>query len=101
MNIFTAIIENGQQSSHLCNTWEKYNELTFSPKTEVVCCLPLMVSGKTYWERKNSLRDLAIDVQCNDQGGLSWSECKALGDFLERNARRFGLVQEFRENNII
>ena len=101
MNIFTSIIEQGKKSSRLFQSWDSFHEATFSPEVEIVAMLPLMVHGNTYAERRESLRQLAIDVHANDDGGLAWSEYTLIGDFFERNAKQLGLVCEFRENGVI
>ena len=99
--IFAVIKPSGEPlTSFVFPTWEMYHRATFSPDSDVRACYPLKIEGKTYQERKNSLRDLAINIQHADDGGLSWSEYAMLGDFFERNARRYGLLTEFRANAI-
>lgn len=62
--------------------------------------LPLRVSGRTYQERKDSLRDLAIEYQYADNGGLSWGDYSLICDFFRTNGKRYGLLREFSENGI-
>lgn len=62
--------------------------------------IPLRLTGKTYSERKQALIDLAIDIQITDQGGLSWNEVFILNDYFEKNGKRYGCLEEFRENAI-
>ena len=57
---------------------------------------------------KEEARELAIDIydadrDTVDNGGdcLSYAEWGIIGDVLERLARRFGLITEFKENGII
>jgi hypothetical protein len=70
----------------------------------VVFVLPFEIHGKSYAERKESLRDLAIDFQYNNDGDtdvqLSMGEWGAACDFFEENGRKYGLLREFRENCI-
>lgn len=99
--IFAALCEAGKTTSFLFDTWDALHAATFSPEVDVQAIIPLRITGKTYSDRKESARNLAIDVQGADDGGLSWSEYAALGDFFEAAARRYGLVGEFRENAII
>ena len=63
--------------------------------------IPLKISGDTYEEQKESLRNLAIDIQAADSGGLSWGEVCDLQDFFEYYGEEYGLLEEFRENAII
>lgn len=64
--------------------------------------LPFQIDGKTYQERQESLRELAIDFQYNNDGDtdiqLSIGELADACDFFERNGKRYGLLREFREN---
>ena len=65
--------------------------------------LEFVVKGSTYKERKESLRDLALDYQlyeCENSGGLSYGELAEIQEFFETNGKRYGLLREFRENGI-
>ena len=66
--------------------------------------LPFEIHGSSYKERKESLRELAIDFQLNNDGEtdvqLGYSEIGAAAEFFERAGRRYGLLREFRENCI-
>lgn len=59
-------------------------------------------SGKTYAERKKSVRDLAIEIQSAfvDCTWSWWIEAE-LGEIFTRLGKRYGLIEEFRENGII
>lgn len=77
-----------------------FNDTFTAPYTWV---FPLKVTGKTYAERKASLVEFAMDWQRTfTDFGIDWSygEFVTVYDFLERNARRYGLIREFRENGI-
>lgn len=71
-------------------------------KSVFLFVLPFRIVGKTYQERKESLRNLAIDFQYNNNGDtdyqLSYSEIGDVGAFFERMGRKYGLLREFREN---
>lgn len=62
------------------------------------------INGRNYRERKNSLRDLAIDFQSANDGDtdvqLSIGEYGAASAYFERMGKRYGLLREFRENCI-
>ena len=66
--------------------------------------LPFQIDGETYQERKESLRDLAIEYQHNNDGDtdiqLSYRELADASDFFEGMGRKYGLLREFRENCI-
>lgn len=56
----------------------------------------------TYKNRKAAARDAAIMVQQEAaEQSQSWEEVAETADRLERLARRFGLLREFRENGLI
>ena len=78
--------------------WQKD---TFSPITKNIKTLDFKLSGKTYQEKQSSLRDLAIDWQLNF-ASLSWSylELAEIQNYFLENGKRYGLLQEFKENGI-
>lgn len=56
----------------------------------------------TYKTRKDAARDAAIMAQQEAaEQSQNWEEVAETADRLERLARRFGLLQEFRENGLI
>ena len=70
---------------------------------DVLYAIPFSVSGKTYQDRQNNLRELAIDWQLADSevsGGLSCGELADIGAFFNRAGSKLGLIREFRENGI-
>lgn len=71
-------------------------------ENDLLYFIPLTVSGKTYLDRKNDLRNKAIEYQNSwyDFCGFSYGEIGDIQAFFENNGRRYGLLQEFRENAI-
>lgn len=57
--------------------------------------------GKTYSERKESLRQLAIELSHSEISDLSYSEECDIQFYLLENAKRYGLIKEFEENGIL
>lgn len=100
--IFAVLKEQGSERSEswVFNNIREYHEATFSPDVEVLCARVLEVKGRTYDERKEYLRDLAIEIQHADDGGLSWMEVSMLEEFFRANGQRYGLLREFHENGI-
>jgi len=88
-------------TASIFTTWPEYHAATFSPDCAISACIPLQLHGSTYAQRRDSLRDTAQAIQTADNGGMSWAEVAALGDWLTRQARRYGLLTEFRDNGII
>lgn len=100
MMIFANLEENGEQTAYLFDGWDEFDTATFSPDITPKDIIPLVIHGRTYRERQNSLRELAIDIQRADDGGLPWSKYSKLDWFFRENGRRYGLMTEFRENCI-
>lgn len=66
--------------------------------------LDTTIRGKTYAERQDCLRNIAIDWQyeffrnCHD---LSYSELAYWNVYFYENGKRYGLIREFEENGIL
>lgn len=58
------------------------------------------LSGKTYAEKKEEVRQKAIDYQRIDEGGLSYGELALICEYFETYGKRYGLLREFSENGI-
>lgn len=55
-----------------------------------------------YYENKNRIRNIAIDFQYDSMNNsYSYSEINSIQNRLEKQARKYGLVREFKENCII
>jgi len=85
-----------------------YQDISYKTAAEnigennILFYIPLTVSGKTYLDRKNDLREKAIEYQNSwyDFCGFSYGEIGDIQAFFENNGRRYGLLTEFRENAI-
>lgn len=71
----------------------------FNPTVEELCTITLAVSGNTYKERKEDLRNKAIDYS-NNWSDMHFYSIRVFQEFFEKNAKRYGLVREFKENAI-
>lgn len=83
-------------------TPNEYHTATFSPETETVYITGFKVKSK------DEARQLAIDLRnadcdtVNDGGEmLSYNEISIIYNNLERIAKQFGLVREFKNEGII
>ena len=63
--------------------------------------IPLVISGRTYSERKASLESLAIRISNSEVVDFYYSEEADIFDFFYTNGKRYGLLTDFRENAII
>lgn len=61
----------------------------------------LHTTGKTYEDRKESVRDVAMASQSGGTAGMTWGELAILGDWLDRMAHKYGLCAEFAENGVL
>ena len=79
---------------------EQFKRDTFSPLTQFEGVL-FEVRGDSYRERKESVRDIAIEFSnIANCGGLTWSDLNILSDWFYRYGKRYGLLTEFRENGL-
>lgn len=71
-------------------------------ENNILLYIPLTVSGKTYLDRKNDLRNKAIEWSNTqgEYGAWSYGEIGDIQAFFENNGRKYGLLKEFRENAI-
>lgn len=104
MNIGIIYDKNGHDSTAVLfgdymEGWEKWFEITFSPDIKTTV-LQLAVHGKTYRERQESLRGVALDYCSADLGGLSYGELEEIREWFEDQGRKYGLLGEFRDNYI-
>ena len=101
MLLIGIIKKDNKQECNLYTTWDDWNRDTFSPSVEVIQTILLKTSGKTYAERKEYIRNLAIEFQLAETQGLSWGELAIIQNFFEENGEKYGLLTEFKENCII
>lgn len=96
--------ENSKPEAQLFYRWESLHEKLFNPYSELLGCIEFKTHGKTYPERKESARDIAITFQGLDSdysgAGLSWGEYAEISSYFERVGKTYGLLGEFRENGL-
>lgn len=101
--MFIGIFKNneGKIENYIYFSFEEWNRDTFNPLTEIIGMLDFKIQGKNYTEKKASLEDLAKEWQ-GQFASYNWSygELMEIGDFFERNGKRYGLLREFKENGI-
>lgn len=81
-------------------SWSEYHTATFSPLIDVLFITDFKVKGKTYADRKEFVRQLAINYSNNQAFGLSWGEVAMVSNNFYELGKRYGLLNEFRENGI-
>ena len=105
MTKFLAVYDdqNGERQCFIYYRWDLFHEDTFSPDCNRVFLMDLSkLPGKTYAEKKNNLRDKAIEYSTNTSEiyPISWGEAAEIQDYFETYGRRYGLLREFKENAI-
>ena len=93
--------ENGNERATTFNFWDQVHSFFFSPCLDPVFVTDFRVHGKTYQERKENARNIAIDVQAFSWPGLYMSEYAEIQNELETMGKKYGLLNEFREEGVI
>lgn len=104
-----AMLYNRETEKTETRIFYSYTELfsyTFAPVWDsVIIDTDKPPKGQDYYDKQNTLRDLAIDYShswCADHvDGISWGECAELDDYFTKYGKRYGLLKEFHENCII
>lgn len=92
--------ETNEEKMYTFTSWSEYHTATFSPLTDVLFITDFKVKGKTYADRKEFVRNMAIEYSNNGAFGLSWGEVAYVGDMFYKLGKRYGLLKEFKENGI-
>lgn len=90
--------KNGNKVGHLFDSMVGFMMLTDTNPIDIV---DFKVSGRTYKERKESARQLAIDYQHMECGGMYMSEYAEVGDYFRKIGKRYGLSVEFEREGVI
>lgn len=90
----------GIQHEQVYHNFDMWHRDTFSPDTNIITLIDFKLHGKTYSERKECLRNIAIDFQTEEEGGISYGELADVQHYFRRNGKRYGLLKEFMENGI-
>ena len=81
--------------------FENWHKRTFLPYYENIEVFDFKIVGDTYREKQNNLLELAKDWQLHfSYLPWSYSELAEIENWLYKNAKRYGLLREFRVNGI-
>ena len=92
--------ETNEEKMFMFDTYEEYFNETFSPWVEISFATDFRIKGKTYADRKEFVRNIAIEYSNNGAFGLSWGEVATVSDMFYKLGKRYGLLKEFKENGI-
>lgn len=93
--------ENGNERATTFDFWDQVHSFFFFPCLDPVFVTDFKVSGKTYQERKENAKNIAMDVQNFFWPGLCWSEYAEIGNELYEIGKKYGLLNEFRREGLI
>lgn len=90
--------KDGKKVGHLFDSMVGFMEYTDADPIDII---DLKVSGSTYEERKESARQVAIDFQHAECGGMFMSEYADATAWFRTIGRRYGLSVEFEKEGVI
>ena len=90
--------KDGKKVGHLFDSMVGFMNYTDAMPIDII---DFEVSGRTYEEKKDSARQLAIDFQHAECGGMFMSEYAEVTDFFRKIGKRFGLSSEFENEGVI
>ena len=72
-------------------------------ENDILYYIPLVITGNTYQDRKNNVRNKAIEYQNTyyDFCDYSYGELSLINEFFEKAGRRYGLFTEFITEGVI
>lgn len=101
--MFIGIFKNneGKIENYIYFSFEEWNRDTFNPLTEIIGMLDFKIQGKNYMGKKANLEDLAKEWQ-GQFASYNWSygELATIGEYFNKNGKKYGLLREFKENCI-
>lgn len=99
----TLNTDTNRDKEQLFFSWGDVHAALFSPDVEQLAIIEFKTHGKTYAERRENLRQMAIDYKTKRKSAYSdltlWEYVK-ISDFFKKNGARLGLMREFHENGI-
>lgn len=101
--MFIGVSKNadGTMAGGIYNCPESWFSKTFSPELEVVEVISMKLSGSKYWQKQAALEEFIhswFRTYSEYDIGWSYGEIAIVDEFISKNARRYGLVQELRNN---
>lgn len=89
-------------TNYISGVVHSYRELwseTFAPIDWEILILD-RIKGGTYAEKKEQVHELAVQYSYMMDIPMSWYDVSEIGAWFEKYGRRYGLLEEFRENGI-
>ena len=95
--------ENNDLKSDFISNQDFIQKFLFSAGAALIKFIDLSISEKDYMSRKNHVRDIAMNFQdlFIDGFDMSYGDLFRFSEYFEKQAKKYGLVHEFKENGII
>ena len=100
--ILAVININGDDEMKVYYSFEELHKDLFCPDDFLVWMTDFKIKGATYAERKQFARDIGINISnYRSVETLTFTDAINVAEQLDTIAKRYGLVEEFRENGLI
>ena len=95
--------ENNDLKTDFISNQDFIQKFLFSADAALIKFIDLSISEKDYISRKNHVRDIAMNFQdlFIDGFDMSYDDLFGFSAYFEKQAKKYGLVHEFKENGII
>lgn len=95
--------ENDNLKTDFMNNQDFIQKFLFSAGAALIKFIDLSISEKDYLSRQNHVRDIAIEYQNLFWNGfdMSYGDLFEFSAYFEKQAKKYGLVHEFKENGIL
>lgn len=92
---------NGEKHAAIYFSSDLWHRDTFSPLCEDIVIIPFETHGKSFADRRESVRETAVEwSNYGEAWPLTWNEINHISDWFYRMGKRYGLLTEFRENGL-
>lgn len=97
---YGSYVFDGEKHAAIYYSHDLFNRDTFNPLCEDITIIPFETHGKSYADRRESVRETAVEWSNCEAWPLSWGEVQIIADWFYRMGKRYELLTEFRENGL-
>ena len=91
--------KDGKITGHLFDDYRQYLDEVGSATP--IAIVDFKTKGKTYADKQDSVRQVAIEYQHAERGGMFTSEYAKVGSWFRLMGKRYGLLEEFENEGVI
>ena len=102
IGIYYGVDDVNIEYSGVVYSYPQLYEATYNPMVEWQVLILDKVSGRTYAEKKAFVHDLAVEwshMMCNEVE-MDYYDLGEIDEWFRKYGRRYGLMDEFKENGI-